>query len=154
MRVYKPEQSFEFQKVLIPEGTYKSDIIKISDEVGTEDFNGEPRESIIITHKVYDKKKNAHEISQFVNAIVSKGTGDYKNSALYDILELAGRVEEFYKEFNGHNKSDDLDKFVLDYFRGFLLDRPCEVQVKTIKKNTPDKYSVVHKITKLLAETG
>jgi len=153
MRVYSQEP-IEYSKIWIPDGVYKSDIIKVSDEIGTEGFGGEPRESIVITHRVYDKKKQPYEVPQFVNAIVSKGTGDYKNSQLYDILELAGKVKEFYKEYDGLDKEVDLEKWVLDYFRGFLLEKPCEVQVKTIKKNTPEKYSAVHKILKLLAETG
>lgn len=142
MRIYKPT-NFEYNKVWVPDGNYKSEIISISDVIGTIDYNQNPKESIIFTHNVNVKNRN-YELPQFISAIVSKGSKDYKNSMLYDVLDMTGLIEGFYQEYDkGHT---DINKWAVDYLRKNIIHKKCDATVKTIKKNTPEKYSVVHKI--------
>ena len=141
------------QKTLVPEDAYEAVITSIGElmEFKT-NFPGKdgkleektqekfPVEWTLKT-KGYEEKK----VTMFLSPRVSKGSGTYSNSKLYDVLEKANLLEKFRKA----NRL--LDDEIMTWLKTELKDRLARISVKnTISKKTGDKYSTVDKVIRFL----
>lgn len=82
----------------------------------------------------------------YVNPRVSKGSGSYSNSKLYDVLEALDLLEDFsslpaVKE----NKPIALPALV-KFLEDKVIGKVARVGVKNSKKGTPEEYSTVREV--------
>jgi hypothetical protein len=142
-------------RVLVDVDSYEAVITKIGEirEFKTAFVNKETGKSeektqnkFAIEWKIANKgNAEGKIIPMFVGTRISKGSGSYSNSKLYDVLDKAGLIEEFKKA----NKITDDD--IMEWLRKKLTDRIAKVITKTVNKNEKEKsYSVVDDIVKFL----
>jgi len=96
---------------------------------------------VTFTIKMKDDKEEDKNLPLFCAFKVSKGFGTYSNSKLYDLLDVAGLLEDAQKV--AKSSSEDQLKFLRDN----LIGKNVRFIVKTVRKGTPEQYSVVKEIT-------
>ncbi len=103
---------------------------------------------ITIKIRVLEKSdaNNKVDLPMFLTFIKTKGSGAYSNSKLYDVLDTAGLL----KESEGLDSTES--KGQLEWLRNRLCTLKAKFLIKTVKKGTPDAYSVVDKIVKIWKE--
>ncbi len=72
------------------------------------------------------------ELKQYLSAKITKGSGEYSNSKLYDLIE-AMQLKELIKEENGKQSFDDTKVFV-EWLRTKIVGASVKVQVKNSKE--------------------
>ena len=133
---------------------YEGKIKDISDIYKTKKLDADAEEDRIVltvgvtstisgnTTDIIDEK----EISCYMNFVVSKGSGAYSNSRLYDVLETADLLKRAEGVASAANEQQ------LTFLREELIGKKVRVLLKTAKKGQPDQYSVVKKIVKIFGE--
>ncbi len=89
------------------------------------------------------------EIPMFAKPLVTLGSGTYSNSKMYDVLEKCGLLETFKQKWDTIDVMDNKEnqnKAFVEFLQMHLLQKPCKVLTKTIKKGQPSQYTVVDKI--------
>lgn len=139
-------KSQEIEKVYLPElvdgepKAYGGTIKEISEIYKQPKYNAEGEdEKITIGVEMEDGKK----IPLFLNFKVMKGSGSYSNSKLYDVIETANGLTL------AKNVENSMYPEKLNFLNTLLVGKKCKFLVKTVKKDQPDKYSVVDRMTKI-----
>lgn len=90
--------------------------------------------------------KEEHEIPMWINPIVSKGSGTFSNSKLYDAIEVIGLMDDFrvFAKDRDTLEDEELRSWVEGAFTGVK----AEVEIKNRNKGTDDEYSNVSEIIK------
>jgi len=139
--------SGNFERHLLEhESRHKAVIKEVQEIREMADYNDASKciEKIPIVFEVDGK-----DLSMLATNKVTKGGGSYSNSKLYDVMERAGIIDNFIEVFKEGDVADD---DVLEFLRGRIVGRTCEVEIKNANRNKPDKeeYSSVGKIVKFL----
>lgn len=135
----------EYEKIFLDElkdgvpQVYNGEIIGISDIYEQKKFKKEEMvKKITMTVKMTDGK----EIPFFLSWVITKGSGTYSNSKMYDVVVTAGLLEKV-SEIN--NVEDERQ---LEWFKDRLVGKNCKFLPKTISKDDKkNRYSCVDKFT-------
>jgi len=122
---------------------YEGKIVSISDLYDAKKYQSEETEKKI-TIEVEIKGPTYPtpiKIPLFCTFIVTKGGGSYSNSKLFDVLETAKLLEATEMIQN----TDDTVQ--LEFLKKNLIGKNTKFLAKTIKKGTPEMYSVIEKFT-------
>lgn len=143
-----------FERVLIPQKAYEAVINKVGD---IKEFKSsfKDKETGKMEEKVQRKFPLEWKIktpgtafdklvTQFISAKYSKGSKQFSNSKLYDLLELA----ELGKEFVKANRL--LESEVMAWLKEKLPDRLAQISVKTTKSLSGEEYSTVKDVITFL----
>jgi hypothetical protein len=154
---------------LLPADSYEADLVHISDIYETEKWNSDELVKKITFEfklglKPMDYLKNKAELEKmpeelrltlFVNAKVTKGSQYgkkiYKNSMMYDILEIGGLLDDFKKFYPSMKTLAEPDaeaKFV-GFLKEKMLNKKVKILVDTVK-GQKGEYSVVKKINRFV----
>ena len=142
----------EFKKIYLPEMedgaplVYTGVIQNISDVYNEKKFNSEERvEKIRIEVGVVSKGDLIdHTVCLFPTFVVSKGSGSYSSSKLYEILETAELLGEAKKVAN------ESKEVQIAFLRKALIGMRCKFLVKTVRKDDKEtRYTVLEKFTKI-----
>ena len=129
-------------QVRMDEGAYDAVPLKIDGPIETE-YNGVKREKLVLTYEVADV-----ELQCWMTNTITKGEGNYSNSALYDWLVKMGKYKEFIK------KQDQLrdDSAFIAWANAWLSAEKPKVQVvvKNSNKDKENEYSTVREVLKVL----
>ncbi len=141
------------EKVFVDEDSYPAVISGVSDIRDQPKYQkpNETEEKLNIDFKIKLPNNEQKEISFFCKPLVSKGSGDYSNSKMFDLLEkceLLDAFKEAWKTMETIEDKDNKNKEFVDFLRNNLINKPCKVMAKTVKKGTPEQYSVVEKVIK------
>lgn len=101
---------------------------------------GRPTEKLIIDWKIDGKL-----VPMWVNPRVSKGSGRFSNSKLYDVLNILGKLDDFAKRYGDESEiaNGELASFMVE-----LKGTKAEVEVTNAKRGTPEEYSTIGDIIK------
>lgn len=140
-----------FEKHLLEHESRHTAVIKeIQDVMEMADYNdpSEPIEKIPIVFDV-----NGKELSMLATNKITRGSGSYSNSKLFDIIDKAGQTDDLTHIFS-EGEVDNKD--ILEFLRGRLVGRTCEVELKTakLKKPVSEQYSMVSKVVKFTDVKG
>ena len=138
------------ERVFIKEDAYNAVISGVSDirEQAKYQNPKETEEKFNIDFTV-TTPEGPKEIPMFLTPKVTKGSGTYSNSKLFDVLEKAKLLEDFKKVWDTIEVMDgkeNQNKALIDFLQKVLLQKPCKVLTGTSKKGQADQYSVVDKI--------
>lgn len=137
----------EVKKYLLPDDAYEAEFI-LAEAVETKDFDSEKKiPRIVFTFKILNWKEEA-VLPMFANPKITKGSGTYSNSKLFDLLESGNLLDEAK---NSEENLTPLDSLV-SWFNVKLKDRRVKIISKTANKNKSkdQQYSVVDKLVKFL----
>ena len=138
-------------KPFLQEDSYPSVIQEISDIEEYKVWNEENKmeEKMRIKFRVKDGEDKQHELNMYPKPLVTKGSGTYSNSKMYDVLDKAGLLDEFKKVWEQISVLTDpkaKNAAFVDFLQKNLVNKPCKVMVKTVKKGTPEQYSIVKEV--------
>ena len=85
------------------------------------------------------------DISMLATNKVTKGSGSFSNSKMYDVMDKAGIIDNFIELFKEGEVSDN---DVLEFLRGRIVGRTCEIEIKNANKGKDNEYSSISKIVK------
>lgn len=102
---------------------------------------------IIIDWELKDGKKT-HTIPMWTNPKVSKGSGTYSNSTLYDTFEKLGVLKDFATDMK--DKTEISDEDLSTWMNDNMTDLEATVELRNRKIGTPEEYSNIGKVVKLL----
>lgn len=136
-------------RIYIPEEAYDAEITIISDIKDVESF-GQTKEKLTIEFVVKIPGKNSVAIPMFAAATVTKGSGTYQSSRLYDVLEKADLISDFAGVWKLIEVADSPNIAFVTYLRQKLAGKKCRVLVKTVKKGTAEQYTTVDRIIKFI----
>lgn len=136
----------KYPKVHIAEDIYDTELVGFSDVLTVAKMNA-PNETTQKIKSVFRLPTGEH-VEKWMTNVVTKGSGEYSNSALYDFLDKMAWLEEYSKD-----PSLDIDEVFLTWLRGKIEKEHPKVRVlvKNAKKGTPDEYSTVREIVRRLA---
>ena len=145
----------------IPQDSYKAKIIDISDPFMTKgyeegdkerekicivfevDTNGQEIE-IIDGEKSTKEKKDIIELKMYCTTQISKGSGKYSNSKLYDVLVILDILKQFENDAPAIGGESNI-------FVKWLKDKTNNTEVKVMVKNSKEKrFSRVSEINRLI----
>ena len=136
------------EKYKVPVDTYVGKIVEVSDVIKSPTFK-DPNvmeEKIVFTLETTHKKQKVR-LPLYAKNRISKGSGQYSNSKLFDILEALGLLDEV--SANTAELTDN-EKFV-----GFLRGNAVGKEVKFLTKNSKDKQGEEYsRVDKLLSLAG
>ncbi len=140
----------DIEREYVPEDSYPAVIHDISDIKTFAVWNkpNETEEKMVITFAVSVDGKQVN-LPMFAKPVVTKGSGTYSNSKMFDLLEVCGLMEEAKKirdEIEVMDSAELKNKTFVDFLSKNLLQKTCKVITKTIKKGTSEQYSVVDKL--------
>jgi hypothetical protein len=136
----------KYPKVCVAEDIYDTELAGISDIIIVAKMNV-PNETTQKIKAVFRLNTGEH-VEKWMTNVVTKGSGEYSNSALYDFLDKMGWLDEYSKD-----PSLDIDEVFLTWLRGKIEKEHPKVRVlvKNAKKGTPDEYSTVREIVRRIA---
>lgn len=144
----------------IPQDSYVAKLTEISEPFETTKFDSDIRiEKFRIDFdvvlgkgekvKIYDDDKVTEEtmeeikLPMYLSTKISKGTGTYSNSKLYDLIKAFGLLEELDEKSEEFAKDDDA---FFTWLGAHLIGKKCKVLVKNSEKG----YSRVADINRVL----
>lgn len=146
----------------MPEDAYEATIVKVGDLFTSLNFDGNEVEKFTLGFEVQipegtevteindsqekEYKGNTVELTMFCTPKVTKGSGTYSNSKLYDVLDklkLIGDLEKVADQIDTTEK-------LIEWVRNKVIGIKCKV----LTKNTKDGKSRVDKIVKRLVDFG
>lgn len=146
-------QETNYVKQLIQEDSYNAILDKI-EAVQTPDFNNPNNkiEKLAITLKILGQE-NETIIPHFIKPIITKGSINsktkqaYSNSKMFDLLADTKLTEQFKQNFPDGKYTT---QHIIAFLSVNLEDKILRVQTKTSKANTPDAYSTISKILRII----
>lgn len=146
----------------MPEDAYEATIVKVGDLFRSLNFDGNEVEKFTIGFEVQipegtevkeiqdDKEKDytgkTVELTMFCTPRVTKGSGTYSNSKLYDVLDKLKLIDDLGKVADQIDTTEKLVEWVKNKVIG--------IKCKVLTKNTKDGKSRVDKIVKRLVDFG
>ena len=89
-----------------------------------------------------------NEVSMWANPKVSKGSGTFSNSKLYDVFNTTKVLDDFAKKVGDADSISEED--LAEFINASLAGKDMEVEISNAKKGTEDEYSNVGDVIKLL----
>ena len=132
-----PEGSFERVK-LKDLSRHEAELADAKIVPGRDFETGNPINRLLITWKIDNT-----EVPMWTNPKVSKGSGNYSNSKLYDVLKALNKLDDFAKKYEG--KDEISDEELAQYFAS-LKGTKAVVEISNARKDTDDEYSTVSKV--------
>lgn len=137
----------EVKKYLLPDDAYEAEFI-LSEAFEAKEYDSEKKiPRIVFSFKILNWKEEA-VLPMFANPKITKGSGTYSNSKLYDLLEASALLGE------AKNSQENLKNVgsLVSWFNEKLKGRKVKIISKTANKNKPKEhqYSVVDKLVKFL----
>ncbi len=145
------------EKVYIQDDSYEAVIVDVSDAYIADNpyaKGDEPKqdEKVNIAFEVSADGKPA-TLMMYPKTKVTKGSGKYSNSKLFDVLDAAKLTEEFGKTWTlieAMDKDKQAPAFV-QFLRDNLIGKKCKVSTKTTNKDDKEKrYSTVKEVLRFL----
>jgi len=145
----------------IPQDSYKAKIIDISDPFITQGYEegDKEREKICIVFEVdadgqeveitegetvTKEKKAVIPLSMYCTTQISKGSGKYSNSKLFDVLSILDLLKQFEIDAPAINGESDV-------FVKWFKEKTKDMEVKVMVKNSKEKkFSRVSEINRLI----
>ena len=148
------QKAFVNETFFVPADSYNGKITAISDAVTTT-YQGVAKEKTVFTIEIPDAKgKKQIPLKLWVALSVTKGSGGFNSSKLYEIFEKADALpmfEAFVKDkITPEGELHDAD--LMEFIRATLFGREVKVLVEVKNKDGTD-YSVVKDIIKFLPTT-
>ena len=153
----------EYPKTLIDVDSYQSEVMEIGDTYKEKGYQTEKEEEkFVINFKIQTmlpskedpevKVKTDVLLPLFMKTVITKGSGTYSNSKLYDFLEKSDLLKTFKSEWPRISllPDDKQNEAFINFFKDRCLGKICKIMTKTVKKGTPEAYSVVGEIIKFL----
>lgn len=151
MTVFNISGKGGFEKHLLEHESRHNAVIKeIQDVMETADYN-DPAERIEKIPIVFDV--GGKELSMLATNKITRGSGTFSNSKLFDVIDKAGLTDDLVHIFSeGEVSNAD----ILEFLRGRLVGRICEVELKTanLKKPVSEHYSMISKVVKFTDVKG
>lgn len=110
-------------------------------------FDGQDVENKIALTWSINVDGEKKELLQWFNPAITKGSGKYSNSNLYDFLDTVAKIEDAKKLFE--NSREIPDEMLTDFMNKFV-GMKVEVEIKNIRKGTLEEYSTVGDVIKAL----
>lgn len=136
-------KSPEYEKVYVPVDSYEAEIVGISDPFETKGYDSNK----IVMKRRMEVRIGKKTVPMFMTDKVTKGSGSYSNSKLYDLLEKLGLLDEVKKN---KEKLENSDVFTV-WFNDKMGGKKVKVLTKTVNKMDKERrYSVVDDIIKVV----
>lgn len=146
----------------LPEDAYEAQIVKVGDLFTTQDFNGNEVEKFTIGYEVQipkgtrvteiqdDEEKeytgDTVVLTMFCTPKVTKGSGTYSNSKLYDVLEKLKLIDDLEKVADEITDTEKLVEWVKNKVVG--------IKCKVLTKNSKKGKSHIEKVVKRIVDFG
>lgn len=143
----------DIKREYIAEDNYDAVLNSISDMTQVPVFGkpGETTQKVIFGFTIQVNQEKTVDLQMYVRPKVTKGSGDYQNSKMFNVLEKAGVLEAFKKEWDLIKVMDTdqaKDNAFINFLRDNFMNKACRVSVKTINKGKPEQYSAVNDIVR------
>lgn len=148
------------ERVRIDDDSYTGTIEKVSDVYDTTDYNGKAIEKVCFDIRVQTEKHGKVLLPLFMSAVVSdagESNAKYRNSRLFDLLKLAGKIEDFSKlqpelVASGLNEEASNMSFA-SFLRKVFMGKQVKLLTKTAQPEQGDPYSIVSEVLKFPEDT-
>lgn len=147
----------KFQRVKVDDDAYVGVVVG-ANIFQTTGYNGSDVEKVrfdIEIETTEDKEKV--QIPLFMTATISDAglyNARYRNSALYDLLELSQKLDDYFKVrdsiFADGLSNEEQNKVFVDFIRQAFERCIFKVLTKTVKPVNGEPYSVVNEVIKFL----
>ncbi len=87
-------------------------------------------------------------LTMLCNTKVTKGSGTYSNSKLYDVFEKLKVLEHFAKFAAQETEIDD--EKLIEWINSNIVGKKAVIEVRNINMGTDEEYSIIDKIVKTL----
>jgi len=87
-----------------------------------------------------------NELPFYVNPTITKGSGSFSNSKLYDILEAFGLLDDWAALPSVKENKPVLLPALVKFLEAKIIGKEARVGVKNAKKGTPEEYSTVREV--------
>ena len=137
----KAPEGTEFPKCNVPEEVHKG-VVKDVVLLPAKDFKtGADCNKVVLNVDL-----EAGPVSKWMTPKVSKGSGTYSNSALYDVISKAGLLEDIAQYTDSMKTEEQLALYLNEKLSGKAVD----VLTKTVKPKdeTKETYSKIEKVIK------
>lgn len=141
-----PESQFEKVKLEDKE-RYPAELMASRvQETDAYDKPGQKVNKLLIDFEV-ETKEGKHLIPMWANPRVSKGSGNFSNSKLYNVFSTMKVLDKFAKQFKDKEEitDDELSDFITEH-----AGTKVQVQISNSNKGTEDEYSNVSDVIKVL----
>jgi len=138
----------DIPRAYVAQDVYEAKIVRVSDPFMAKSNYGDDKEKVVVDFEI---KSQDVTIPMYMTTVVSKGSGDYSNSKMYDLLDSAKLLEKFSEMWKSKDFKNDVERTAtfIEFLKNNLMDQTCKVISKTVNKDDADKkYSVVDKILK------
>ena len=151
----EPTPASTTPKVLVPNDTWDAVIKNVGDirDVPKWEKPEETEEKITLEVEITMGEGKTAILPMFVTAAITKGSGDYSNSKLYNLLEGAGQLEVVKKlaEEMSKMKEEPAKKELFSSFvRNALQGKKCRATTKVVNKGKKEEYSRISEIARFL----
>lgn len=138
----------QFERVLVPVDSYEGAIRSMSDPFEGKNFD--PKKQPIEKRRLeiaiqHDKTEKI--VTKFFNNVITKGSGTFSSSALYEFIETMGLMEEYMSAEGELSIDDNFTVWINEKTNG----KKVKLTTKTVNKGDKERqYSVVDSIIKVL----
>lgn len=131
------------ERVLVPDDSYEGTVLEVSDPFDTTYKDKTTSKRSVQVE--FEFEKETKTLPMFLTNSVTKGSGDYSSSKLFELLEVAGILKEY--EENEERLKDD-NNFTV-WINEKIKDKKVKFTTKRVNKNDSDKtYSVIDRIVR------